>query len=39
VAAFRATLEEIKDSTLLVHVVDISSPLAGAQIIAVRVAG
>ena len=36
VAAFRATLEEIKDSTLLIHVVDISSPLAGAQVSAVE---
>ena len=36
VAAFRATLEEIKDSTLLLHVVDISSPLAGAQVAAVE---
>ena len=35
VAAFRATLEEIVDSTMLVHVVDISSPLAGAQVAAV----
>ena len=36
IAAFRATLEEIKDSTLLLHVVDISSPLAGAQVAAVE---
>ena len=36
VAAFRATLEEIKDSTLLLHVVDVSSPLAGAQVAAVE---
>ena len=35
VAAFRATLEEIVDSTMLVHVVDVSSPLAGAQVAAV----
>ena len=32
VAAFRATLEEIADSDLLVHVVDASSPQALAQI-------
>ena len=36
VAAFRATLEEIRDSTLLLHVVDASSPLAGAQMAAVE---
>ena len=36
VAAFRATLEEIVDSTMLIHVVDISSPLAGAQVAAVE---
>jgi GTP-binding protein HflX len=35
VAAFRATLEEIKESSLLLHVVDVSSPLATAQIKAV----
>ena len=35
VAAFRATLEEIKESSLLLHVVDVSSPLANAQIAAV----
>ncbi len=32
VAAFRATLEEISDSDLLVHVVDASSPQAAQQI-------
>ncbi len=32
VAAFRATLEEISDSDLLVHVVDASNPNATAQI-------
>lgn len=32
VAAFRATLEEIADSDLLVHVVDISNPRAEQQI-------
>jgi GTP-binding protein HflX len=32
VAAFRATLEEISDSNLLVHVVDASSPQAHAHI-------
>ena len=36
VAAFRATLEEIVDSTMLIHVVDISAPLAGAQVAAVE---
>ncbi|WOL18352.1 hypothetical protein Cni_G27146 [Canna indica] len=35
VAAFRATLEEISESSLLVHVVDISHPLASQQIDAV----
>ncbi|XP_078429805.1 GTP-binding protein, HflX [Wolffia australiana] len=32
VAAFRATLEEISESSVLVHVVDISHPLAQQQI-------
>ncbi|KAL7183750.1 hypothetical protein ACSBR2_026015 [Camellia fascicularis] len=32
VAAFRATLEEISESSLLVHVMDISHPLAEQQI-------
>jgi GTP-binding protein HflX len=32
VAAFRATLEEISDSDLLIHVVDASNPRAGQQI-------
>ncbi|XP_011074988.1 uncharacterized protein LOC105159575 [Sesamum indicum] len=36
VAAFRATLEEISESSLLVHVVDISHPLAEQQIDAVE---
>ncbi|KAL0729243.1 hypothetical protein Bca4012_025336 [Brassica carinata] len=36
VAAFRATLEEISESSLLVHVVDISHPLANQQIEAVE---
>ncbi|KAK1270544.1 GTP-binding protein [Acorus gramineus] len=36
VAAFRATLEEISESSLLVHVVDISHPLAEKQIEAVK---
>ncbi|CAH2069581.1 unnamed protein product, partial [Thlaspi arvense] len=36
VAAFRATLEEISESCLLVHVVDISHPLANQQIEAVE---
>jgi len=31
VAAFRATLEEIGDASLLLHVVDVSSPNAAAQ--------
>ncbi|XP_027332991.1 uncharacterized protein LOC113847883 isoform X1 [Abrus precatorius] len=35
VAAFRATLEEISESSLLVHLVDISHPLAEQQINAV----
>ncbi|KAF9619385.1 hypothetical protein IFM89_006572 [Coptis chinensis] len=35
VAAFRATLEEISESSLLVHVVDISHPLSQQQIDAV----
>ncbi|KAK7382997.1 hypothetical protein VNO78_28662 [Psophocarpus tetragonolobus] len=35
IAAFRATLEEISESSLLVHVVDISHPLAEQQINAV----
>ncbi|KAI4316858.1 hypothetical protein L6164_024798 [Bauhinia variegata] len=35
VAAFRATLEEISESSLLVHVVDISHPLAEKHIEAV----
>ncbi|KAH7567220.1 hypothetical protein JRO89_XS07G0033900 [Xanthoceras sorbifolium] len=35
VAAFRATLEEISESSVLVHVVDISHPLAEQQIDAV----
>ncbi|CAL1384139.1 unnamed protein product [Linum trigynum] len=35
VAAFRATLEEISESALMVHVVDISHPLAEQQIDAV----
>ncbi len=32
VSAFRATLEEISDSDLLIHVVDVSNPRAGNQI-------
>ena len=35
IAAFRATLEEIKESSLLIHVVDVSSPFAEAQMSAV----
>ncbi len=31
VAAFRATLEEISDAALLLHVVDVSHPGAAAQ--------
>ncbi|KAJ3697519.1 hypothetical protein LUZ61_001224 [Rhynchospora tenuis] len=36
VAAFRATLEEIEESSLIVHLVDISHPLAQQQIEAVE---
>lgn len=36
VAAFRATLEEISESSILVHVVDISHPLAEQQVDAVE---
>ncbi|KAL4857010.1 GTPase HflX [Chlorella vulgaris] len=36
VAAFRATLEEIKEASLLLHVVDVSHPSAAAQIDAVN---
>jgi GTP-binding protein HflX len=36
VAAFRATLEEITDATLLLHVVDASHPSAAAQVDAVN---
>ncbi|XP_078172252.1 GTP-binding protein, HflX [Carex rostrata] len=36
VAAFRATLEEIAESSLIVHLVDISHPLAQQQIDAVE---
>lgn len=32
VAAFRATLEEIKDASLLLHCVDVSHPNAAAQV-------
>lgn len=32
VAAFRATLEEIQDASLLLHVVDVSHPNAPAQV-------
>jgi GTP-binding protein HflX len=35
VAAFRATLEEISESSVIVHLVDISHPLAQQQIDAV----
>lgn len=31
VKAFRATLEEVADATLILHVVDVASPHAGAQ--------
>ena len=31
VKAFRATLEEVTDATLILHVVDVSAPHAGAQ--------
>lgn len=36
VAAFRATLEEIRDASLLLHVVDVSHPNAAAQVEAVN---
>jgi GTP-binding protein HflX len=36
VAAFRATLEEVKEASLLVHVVDVSHPQAAAQVDAVN---
>lgn len=36
VAAFRATLEEVRDADLLLHVVDTSHPQAAAQMIAVN---
>lgn len=36
VSAFRATLEEISDSSLLVHVVDASNPRVGQQIASVN---
>ena len=39
VAAFRATLEEIKEAALLVHVVDVSHPNAAAQTQAVMQVG
>ncbi len=35
IAAFRATLEEISDATLLLHVVDVSQANAAAQVDAV----
>ena len=35
VAAFRATLEEINEATLILHVVDVSHPNAAAQSAAV----
>lgn len=36
VAAFRATLEEIREASILLHVVDASHPCAAAQVDAVR---
>jgi GTP-binding protein HflX len=36
VKAFRATLEEVTEATLLLHVIDISSPFASAQAALVR---
>lgn len=36
VAAFRATLEEIEEAALILHVIDVSSPLAAAQSAAVE---
>lgn len=35
-AAFRATLEEISEASLLLHVVDVSHPMAGPQVAAVE---
>ena len=37
VAAFRATLEEIAEASLLLHLVDVSHPNAAAQMEAVNV--
>jgi GTP-binding protein HflX len=36
VKAFRATLEEVTEATLLLHIIDISSPFASAQAALVR---
>ena len=36
VSSFRATLEELEDATILVHVVDASHPLAKQQIWSVQ---
>ncbi|HEU0163495.1 MAG TPA: hypothetical protein VFQ54_00550, partial [Thermomicrobiales bacterium] len=36
IAAFRATLEEINEATVLVHVVDITHPTAGEQVATVK---
>lgn len=36
IAAFRATLEEISEASLLLHVVDVSHPMARSQIAAVE---
>ncbi|MGH2560833.1 MAG: GTPase HflX [Thermomicrobiales bacterium] len=36
IAAFRATLEEINEATLLVHVLDVTHPNAGEQIVTVN---
>lgn len=35
VAGFRATLEELVETTLILHVVDVASPTAGQQIASV----
>ena len=36
IASFRATLDELSDATLVMHVVDASSPLAAQQVTAAR---
>ena len=36
IASFRATLDELADASIIVHVVDASSPLATQQVLSVR---